>query len=131
MTGRDRGFALGVLALSALVVPALLAARPFDESRASFGLVAGWVGALAIILPSYVWLSRVLARSQPHAFVRGFMASITARMFAAVALMVGFMLLVKDAPTASFLGSFMLGYLLLTGLELWVVLRGARQEVSA
>ena len=131
MTARDRNFLLGVLALSAVAVPALLAVRPFDEPRATLGLVAGWSGALLIVLPSYVWLGRALARPEPHAFLRGFMANSTLRLFAAIAVMTVFTLSVKDAPTASFLSSFMLGYLMLTGLELWQLLRTQRRGASA
>jgi hypothetical protein len=123
MTGRDRIFGLGVLVLSAAAVPALLAARPFDEARATLGLVAGWVAALLVVVPSYVWLARALARSEPHAFVRGFMGSTTLRLFAALALIGGFALLVHDAPIESFVVSFMLGYVALTALELWLLLR--------
>ena len=131
MTPRDRNFALGVLLLSAAAIPTLLAVRPFEEARATLGLVAGWCGALLIILPSYVWLARALARPEPHAFLRGFMANATLRLFAAIAVMVGFTLAVKNAPTASFLSSFMLGYLLLTALELRLLLRASRREASA
>ena len=129
MTARDRSFALGVLLLTAAAVPALLASRPFDEARASLGVLAGWGGALLIAVPSYAWLARTLGRQSPHAFVRGFMGITTARLFAAMALIVGFTLLVPDAPTGSFLASFMLGYLLLTVLELRLLL--ARREASA
>jgi hypothetical protein len=131
MTGRDRIFGLGVLTLSAVAVPALLALRPFDEARATLGLVGGWAAALLVVVPSYVWLARVLTRNEPHAFVRGFMASTTLRLFIALALLVGFALLVQDAPVGSFVTSFMLGYVALTALELWLLLRPARGKVSA
>ena len=131
MTVRDRNFVLGVLLLSAVAVPGLLAARPFDETRATLGLLAGWGGALLIVLPSYVWLARALSRSEPQAFLRGFMGNATLRLFAALAVMTVFTLTVKDAPTASFLSSFMLGYLLLTGLELRLLLASSRKGASA
>jgi|GEM_PF-1927245 len=130
MTARDRNFALGVLLLTGLAVPALLAARPFDEARAELGLVAGWAGALLIVVPSYVWLGRALARPEPHAFLRGFMANTTLRLFAALAVIVGFTLLVHEAPTGSFLASFMIGYLALTALELRLLLAATRREAS-
>jgi hypothetical protein len=125
MIGRNGMFGLGVLVLSAAAIPGLLAARPFDEARAPLGLVAGWMGALLVVVPSYVWLARALSRTQPHAFVRGFMASTTLRLFIALALIGGFALLVQDAPIESFVISFMLGYVALTALELWLLLRAA------
>jgi hypothetical protein len=131
MTPRDRLFFGGAVLLSLAGPAGLLALRPFDEARATLGLLAGWGAALLIIAASYVWLRRVLAQPNAHAFLRGFMAGSVLRLLAAVGVLVAWSFLAPEASLSSFLLSFMLGYVLLTGVELVAMLRGARKGVSA
>lgn len=131
MTGRDRLFVAAAALLSLAVPAGLLALRPFDEPRATLGLLAGWGGALLVIVPSYLWLRRVLARAEAHAFLRGFMGGSVARLVAATALLGAWAFLGPEGSLSSFLLSFMLGYVLLTGAELLATLRGARKGASA
>jgi len=131
MTGRDRLFVAGAVLASLLGPAGLLALRPFDEAQATLGLLAGWGAALLIITPSYLWLRHVLARPDAHAFLRGFMAGSVVRLLVAVAVLGAWGFLGPAASLSSFLLSFMLGYVLLTGVELVAMQRGARKGVSA
>jgi hypothetical protein len=128
MTARDGRFAAGALLLTLLVPGLLLATSPFGEERATLGTLAGWGAALAIMVPSYVLLTRTV-HADPHRFLRGFMLGTLLRLILTVVAVLVFVTQVEHAPVRAFVLSFFLGYMLLTGLELTLALR--RGRVSA
>jgi len=122
MSGRDRIF-LGGAALATAVVPALLVlGTPFAETRAFMGIVVGWVLALLTIVPSYFLLSGALKEENSQRFFRAWAGGTMGRMFVVIVSVVLFAVFVTDAPVKSFLLSFFLGYMLLTGLEVLTVI---------
>ena len=121
---RDKLFYGGVAALSLLVPGALLMGQPFAEAREPMGTLTGWALALLIIVPSYLLLSRVIGDDDNQRFFRAWAGSTAARFVVVLVGTVLFAVLVDDAPIKSFLLSFFLGYMLLTGLELALVLSG-------
>ena len=127
MSRRDGQFLAWVGGLTLGVPGALLLLAPVAEARAAFGTLTGWGLALAIMLPSYLLLSRAVSSENPHRFVRGFMLGMLLRMFATLIAIAAFHLTVEDAPLRSFLLSFFLGYGALTAVELSVTLRGGRR----
>jgi hypothetical protein len=134
MRRADRQFALGALALTLTVPPALLALRFFSEERATLGTLAGWGVVLLVMVPSYVLLARGMSDSNAHAFVRGFMLGAMLRFAATIAAVVVFAKGVADPPLRSFLLAYFLGYMLLTAVELLVTVprsRRAGEQVSA
>jgi hypothetical protein len=123
MTRRDRHFALGTVALSVVLPGLLLALRPFDEARAELGLLCGWGVALAIMVPSYVLLSRTLGSADSRTFLGGFLGGSLGRLVLTAVAVVLFVKLVPEAPAGSFLVAYFLGYFSLTVLELMLTLR--------
>jgi hypothetical protein len=131
MTSADRGFALGVLLLTAVVPTALAALQPFGESRALFGVWSGWGAALLVLVPGYLFLRRAMASGDAKAFLRAFMLGTTLRLALTVAATLGFALLVPDAPIKIFVLTFFAGYGLLMALELRLLVRRKGKEASA
>lgn len=123
---RDLAFAGGVLVLSALVLGWLLLAPPFAEAQPELGALWGWGLAALAIVPSYVLLSRAVADENPHRFHRAFMLGTMLRFGVCMVGTVVFWFAVPDAPIKIFLLAFGLGWLLLTGLELGLVLKPQR-----
>ena len=123
MTRRDRSFALGALALSLVIPGLLLVLRPFDEPRAAFGLLTGWGVALAIMVPSYLLLSRTLGSEDSRTFLGGFLGGSLGRLVLTAVAVVLFVKLVPQAPAGSFLAAYFLGYFSLTALELLLTVR--------
>ena len=123
MTRRDRSFALGALALSLVIPGLLLVLRPFDEPRAAFGLLTGWGVALAIMVPSYLLLSRTLGSEDSRTFLGGFLGGSLGRLVLTALAVVLFVKLVPEAPAGSFLTAYFLGYFSLTVLELLLTVR--------
>ncbi len=121
--GRDLRFAAGALALTLIVPGLLLAVVPFGEERSAFGTLAGWGVALVVMIPSYLLLVRSLGSVDPHRFLRAFMVGTTLRMLLTLIAVILFATQIEQAPVKSFVLSFFLGYMLLTGLELFVTLR--------
>lgn len=123
MTRSDAIFAAGCVVFS-LVIPGLMLSRPvFGESGSTFGTLAGWGLALAVMVPSYVMLSRTIHAENMHRFHRAFMLGTALRFAGCIVGTLAFALLVPDAPILTFLMAFFLGYVLLTALELPLALR--------
>ena len=131
MSRADRLFAAGCLLLTVAVPGSLLAAQPFAEPRATLGVLCGWGAALLMMVPSYLLVSRTLARPGSRGFLQGVMGGMLLRLVLTVAAVLAFGLLVADAPLKSFVLAFFAGYVLLTALELRLLLRGAARGASA
>lgn len=119
----DLRFGLGVLAATLAIPGALLATAPIAEARAPLGYLVGWGLALALVVPSYVVLSRVSRDPEDPRFNRALLGGTLGRFLLALVGMTLFATLVDDAPVKAFLLAFFLGWMLLTGLELGAVLR--------
>lgn len=124
MTPHDRVFAGGTLIATALVPTLIVLGAPFEESRHVMGTLWGWALALLTIVPSYVILSRSLRHDDSNRFFTAFAGGTIGRMVAVLVAVVLFVTLVDQAPTKTFLLSFFLGYMLLTGLEVTMALGG-------
>jgi hypothetical protein len=129
--GRDLRFALGALLLTLLVSGPMLLGSPFGEARSQLGTLAGWGAALAIMVPSYVLAARAMDSSDNQRFLRAFMLGTLLRLAFTIAAVVLFVKLVEEAPVKSFVLAFFLGYILLTGLELVLTVRGRARGVNA
>lgn len=126
---RDRTFGLGALALTVVVPGLLLATQPFAETRANFGVLTGWGLALLVIVPSYFLLARALKTENSQRFLMVFLGGSAGRFVVVIASVLLFALTVAEPPLKSFLLSFFLGYMLLTGLECALTL-GAQSHAS-
>jgi len=131
MNRADRRFALGTLLLTAVVPTTLAALRPFGEPRSALGIAAGWGAALLMMVPSYLLVSRALARPGSTGFLQGVMGGMLLRLLVTVAATLGFGLLVSEPPLKAFVLAYFLGYGLLTFVELRVVTRASRPEARA
>ena len=129
--GRDLRFALGALLLTLLVPGTLLLARPFGEARGELGTLVGWGAALAIMIPSYVLVVRSIESTDSHRFLRAFMLGTLLRLVATIAAVVLCVTQVDQPPVKNFILAFFLGYMLLTGLELVLTVRGRAHGVNA
>jgi hypothetical protein len=129
--GRDLRFAGGALLLTLLVPGLLLMAAPFGEDRATLGTLAGWGAALAIMVPSYVLLVRSIEGTDSHRFLRAFMLGTLMRLLLTIVAVLLFVTQVEQPPVKSFVLTFFLGYMLLTGLELVTTVRGRAHGVNA
>jgi len=127
---RDALFAAGVLALSALVLSTLLVGEPFGEAHAAQGAWWGWGLAVLAIAPSYVLLSRTVHDEDAHRFHRAFMLGTMGRFIVCMAGALVFHFRFEQAPMKIFLLAFGLGWLLLTGLELGLVLAPRRAPLN-
>jgi len=125
---RHRLFALGVGGLTLLVPGLLLLGHPFDEARHVLGTLTGWGLALAVIAPSYALMARCLRAevesSHGQRFFKIWAGSTMGRMLAVIVGVVLFALCVEAPPLFSFLLAFFLGYTLLTGLEVLLLVGG-------
>jgi len=126
---RDRLFGLVTLALTIVVPGLLLLGRPFAEPRAAFGVLTGWGLGLLVIVPSYFLLAWALRTDNSQRFLMAFLGGSAGRFVVVIASVGVFALTVDDAPLKSFLLSFFLGYMLLTGLEFALAL-GASSRAS-
>jgi hypothetical protein len=130
MSRADRVFALGTLLLTAAVPTTLAALQPFGEPRATLGVAAGWGAALLMMVPSYVLVSRSLARPGARGLLQGVLGGMLLRLVLTVGATLAFGLLVQDAPLKSFVLTFFAGYVLLTALELRLVVRAIPRGAS-
>ncbi len=121
-SAHDRAFYTGTAVATAVVPTLILWGAPFDEPRHVLGAVVGWALALLVIVPSYVLLSRALGDDDNQRFFRLFAGGTIGRMVVVLVAVVLFATLVEEAPVKTFLLSFFLGYLLLTGLEVMMAL---------
>lgn len=127
---RDLAFVAGLLGLSGLVLGWLLLDPPFGEPRSDLGAGWGWGLAVVAIVPSYVLLSRAMADDNPHRFQRAFLLGTMGRFLVSLLGTVAFWVSIEDAPIKIFLLAFGLGWLLLTGLELGLVLKPQRAKAA-
>jgi hypothetical protein len=126
MTPHDRFFAWGTLIATAVVPTLILLGAPFNEPRYVLGVVTGWSLALLTIVPSYMLLSRAVRQSDNTRFFNAWAGGTLGRMALVLVAVVLFVTLVDQAPVKSFLLSFFLGYMLLTGLEITMALGGKK-----
>jgi L-asparagine transporter-like permease len=131
MTPHDRVFAGGTLIATAVVPALILLGAPFDEPRYVMGVLWGWALALLTIVPSYVLLSRAVRQADSNRFFTAWAGGTIGRMVLVLLAVVLFVTLVEQAPTKSFLLSFFLGYMLLTGLEVMMALGGNKASNGA
>ena len=125
MSRRDATFAVGCVLLSATVPGVMLAFPAFGDERVTLGVLAGWGLALAIMVPSYVLLSRTLHAGDNQRFYRAFMLGTAMRFAGCILGTLAFGLLVPEAPMKTFVMAFFLGYFLLMALELPLAQRRA------
>jgi hypothetical protein len=123
MSRRDRLFSVGTILTTAVVLSLLLLMRPVNEERFVFGVLSGWSLALLTIVPSYLLLASALNADKPNRFFAFWAAGTLGRMVIILLAAGLFATLVDRAPIKSFLLSFFLGYVFLTGLELVLTLR--------
>lgn len=117
MSARDRAFVLRTAIASVIAPGLLLLARPFDETRAVMGILAGWGAALLVMVPSYWLLARAMA-SDGKDFLGAFLGGSLGRLVATAVIVLLFVRLVPDAPQWSFVASYFLGYMVLTVIEM-------------
>ena len=122
MTPHDRVFAVGTLIATAVVPTLILLGAPFDEPRFVMGVLCGWALVLLTIVPSYVLLSRSIRSGDNGQFFQAWGGGTLGRLVVILVAVVLFATLVEQAPVMSFLLTFFLGYLLLTGLEILMAL---------
>ncbi len=122
MTAHDRTFYVGALLATVLVPGLILLGAPFDETRYVMGTLVGWAIALFTIVPSYILISRALSQEDNNRFYKLWAGGTMGRMAVVLVSVALFASLVDDAPIKTFLLSFFLGYMLLTGLELTMAL---------
>lgn len=119
MTRLDRLFAAITLAVTILIPGSLMALSPFNVPQETFGMIAGWTIALAIMVPSYVVLTRA-ARHRSHLmFVASFVGGSLGRFMATLAAILTFHFAVPNAPMKPFLLTFFLGYFSLGTLKVF------------
>ena len=124
MTAHDRVFFGGTLIATALVPALILLTAPFDEARYVMGTLWGWALALLTIVPSYIILSRAVRQEDSNRFFTAWAGGTIGRMVLVLVAVVLFVTVVAQPPTKTFLLSFFLGYMLLTGLEVTMALGG-------
>ncbi len=123
MTARDRAFALWTAAATVVVPGLLLLARPFDETRAVMGILAGWGMALAVMVPSYILLRRAMSSTAIKGFLGAFLGGSLGRLVITAVAVWLFARSVEQAPQWSFVLSYFLGYMVLTAIELSLTVR--------
>ncbi|MDG2148222.1 MAG: hypothetical protein P8N09_01730 [Planctomycetota bacterium] len=126
MTPHDRVFTWGTVIATAVVPTLILLGAPFDEPRFVMGILCGWGLALLAIVPSYILLSRSIRSGDNAQFFQVWGGGTLGRLFLVLVAVVLFATLVDQAPIMSFLLTFFLGYMLLTGLEITMALGGKK-----
>ena len=122
MNAHDRTFYVGSLLATLLVPGLILLGAPFEETRYVMGALVGWAIALLTIVPSYILISRALSHEDSNRFFKMWAGGTMGRMVVVLVSVALFATLVEDAPIKTFLLSFFLGYMLLTGLEVTMAL---------
>lgn len=122
MTSRNRSFAVGTV-LSTLAIPSLLISlSPFDAVRNVMGVACGWGLALAVIVPSFVVMSRLMESGDDRRIQARFMYAMMGRFAASVVGVALFAVLVDEPPLYDFVLAFFLGFAVLSALDLTFLL---------
>ena len=127
----ERSFVLWVAAASLTVPGSLLLLRPFDEPGVELAVGAGWGLAMLVIVPSFFLMARVMGSDDALRFQRAFMFGIMGRFGVSILGVLAFATLLEQPPLWTFLLSFFLGYALLSGLEMVLLLKKTPERTHA
>jgi hypothetical protein len=100
----------------------LIALAPFGEVRHELGVGLGWGLALALIVPSYLFMAPVIAKSDFRLLQNRFMLTMLGRFTAAMLGVALFATQIDQPPVFAFVLAFFLGFAILTTLELKALL---------
>jgi len=122
MTSRNRSFAVGTVLATLIIPTALIFLSPFESARNVFGVSWGWGLALAVIVPSFMAMSRLIESDDDRRIQARFMYTMMARFAASVVGVALFAVLVKEPPLYDFVLAFFLGFAVLSALDLTFLL---------